>query len=252
MTEREHTDFGYQRIAADTKPGRVQQLFDSVAPNYDLMNDLMSLGLHRLWKREAIELSGVRPGHLVLDIASGTGDLSLLLGPLVGEQGRVIQLDPTVGMLQQGRDRALDAGLLQCADAVCARSEQLPFADAIFDCICCGFGLRNFTDKATALTEIRRCLKPGGRLLVLEFSRPTNPLISKLYDFYSFSILPILGQRVAGDADAYRYLAESIRMHPDQEMLLGLLRDCGLTDCDYHNLLNGIVAIHRGFALADG
>lgn len=238
------TDFGYRTVPEGEKSQRVAGVFDSVVARYDLMNDLMSAGLHRLWKRFAIEASGVRPGERVLDIAGGTGDLAQLYARRVGAQGEVVLTDVNSAMLRLGRDRLLDAGMVvpvaQC-DA-----ETLPFAAERFDCVSVAFGLRNMTHKETALAEMRRVLKPGGRLLVLEFSRVWAPL-KPLYDAYSFGLLPRLGKLVTNDADAYRYLAESIRMHPDQEALKTMMEQAGLDRVEYFNLAAGVVALHRGY-----
>jgi demethylmenaquinone methyltransferase/2-methoxy-6-polyprenyl-1,4-benzoquinol methylase len=238
------TDFGYQSVPEDEKSRRVAGVFDSVAPRYDLMNDLMSAGLHRLWKRFAVEASGVRPGERVLDIAGGTGDLARLFSRRVGPQGEVVLTDVNPGMLRLGRDRLLDAGIVlplaQC-DA-----EKLPFAAEHFDCVSVAFGLRNMTHKEAALAEMRRVLRPGGRLIVLEFSKVWAP-VRPLYDAYSFGLLPRLGKLVANDAASYRYLAESIRMHPDQEALKAMLEQAGLERVEYFNLAAGVVALHRGY-----
>jgi demethylmenaquinone methyltransferase/2-methoxy-6-polyprenyl-1,4-benzoquinol methylase len=243
MTEKT-TDFGYQSVPEKEKSKHVAGVFDSVAPRYDLMNDLMSAGLHRLWKRFAVEASGVRPGERVLDIAGGTGDLARLYFRRVGPQGEVVLTDINPGMLRHGRDRLLDEGivlpLVQC-DA-----EKLPFAASRFDCVAVAFGLRNMTRKEAALSEMRRVLKPGGRLVVLEFSRVWAP-VRPLYDAYSFGLLPRLGKLVANDAAAYRYLAESIRMHPDQEALKAMMEQAGLERVEYFNLAAGVVALHRGY-----
>jgi len=240
------TDFGYQQVPEDEKPRRVAGVFDSVAARYDLMNDLMSGGLHRLWKRFTIESSGVRPGERVLDIAGGTGDLARLFARRVGASGEVVLTDINAAMLRLGRDRLLDAGVIvpvaQC------NAEALPFASDRFDCVSVAFGLRNMTHKDAALAEMRRVLRPGGRLLVLEFSRVWEPL-KPLYDAYSFSVLPRIGERVAKDAAAYRYLAESIRMHPDQETLKQMMEQAGLERVEYFNLAAGVVALHRGYKL---
>lgn len=246
MGSEETTDFGYQQVPVTEKAGKVADVFDSVAARYDLMNDLMSGGVHRLWKRFTIELSGVRAGHRVLDIAGGTGDLALKFSKLVGHQGRVVLADINASMLAIGRDRLIDAGKLDNLDFVQADAQHLPFADDSFDCITIAFGLRNVTDKDQALRSMYRVLKPGGRLLVLEFSKPGNPLLSKIYDNYSFQVLPRLGKLITNDADSYRYLAESIRMHPDQETLKDMLGDAGFRQVSYHNLTGGIVALHRG------
>jgi demethylmenaquinone methyltransferase/2-methoxy-6-polyprenyl-1,4-benzoquinol methylase len=240
------TDFGYERVKTAEKAGRVREVFDSVAAQYDLMNDLMSGGLHRLWKRFTIELSAVRSGQTVLDIAGGTGDLAAKFSKLVGTDGQVILADINAAMLSVGRDRLIDKGALSNIDVVQADAQFLPFEDNSIDCITIAFGLRNVTDKAKALRSMHRVLKPGGRVLVLEFSKPTSPLLSKVYDAYSFSALPAMGKLITDDADSYRYLAESIRKHPDQESLLEMVEDAGFVDCRYHNMTGGIVAVHRG------
>ncbi len=242
------THFGFRKVPLKAKARLVQSVFDSVAGNYDLMNDLMSFGIHRLWKQLAVHLSCVRYGERVLDLAGGTGDLSLLLHARVGDKGKVILADINAAMLKRGRDRLIDKGLLDI-DYVQADAQSLPFADNSFDCVVMGFGLRNVTDKNKALASIYRVLKPGGRLLILEFSKPKGEWFSKLYDVYSFKILPLLGYLIAGDADSYRYLAESIRMHPDQEALKGMLARAGFARIEYFNLTQGIVAIHRGYKL---
>ena len=243
----ETTDFGYQQVPRDEKAQRVGEVFRSVAGRYDLMNDLMSLGLHRLWKRQALHRMAPRPGQHWLDLAAGTGDLSRALSRRVGERGRVVAADISAPMLELGRDRLTDAGVVGNVDFVLADAEQLPFADRRFDGVCIGFGLRNVTDKAAALADMARVIRPGGRLVVLEFSQVYVPALRPLYDAYSLHLLPRLGQAVADDADSYRYLAESIRMHPDQETLKGMLEDAGFEDCDYVNLSAGVVAIHTGF-----
>ena len=240
------TDFGYERVKTAEKAGRVREVFDSVAAQYDLMNDLMSGGLHRLWKRFTIELSAVRSGQTVLDIAGGTGDLAAKFSKIVGADGKVILADINAAMLSVGRDRLIDKGALSNIDVVQADAQFLPFEDNSIDCITIAFGLRNVTDKAKALRSMHRVLKPGGRVLVLEFSKPTSPLLSKVYDAYSFSALPAMGKLITDDADSYRYLAESIRKHPDQESLLEMVEDAGFIDCRYHNMTGGIVAVHRG------
>ena len=240
------TDFGYERVKMAEKAGRVREVFDSVAAQYDVMNDLMSGGLHRLWKRFTIELSAVRSGQTVLDIAGGTGDLAAKFSKLVGADGKVILADINAAMLSVGRDRLIDKGALSNIDVVQADAQFLPFDDNSIDCITIAFGLRNVTDKAKALRSMHRVLKPGGRVLVLEFSKPTSPLLLKVYDAYSFSALPAMGKLITDDADSYRYLAESIRKHPDQESLLEMVEDAGFVDCRYHNMTGGIVAVHRG------
>ena len=242
----ETTDFGYERVRKEEKAGRVREVFDSVASRYDLMNDLMSGGMHRLWKRFTIELSSVRPGQTVLDIAGGTGDLAAKFSQRVGPEGHVILADINAAMLSVGRDRLIDKGALNNISVSQADAQFLPYADNSIDCITIAFGLRNVTDKALALRSMHRVLKPGGRLLVLEFSKPTSPLLSQVYDAYSFSALPFMGKLITNDADSYRYLAESIRKHPDQETLLEMVEDAGFVDCKYHNMTGGIVAIHRG------
>ena len=241
------TDFGYERVPWGEKQRRVRGVFDSVARNYDLMNDLMSGGAHRLWKEFTLSLTHLRPGQRALDVAGGTGDLTTGLAKQVGKSGLVILSDINGAMLGEGRDRLIDDGIIGNVDYVLANAEKLPFADSSFDCVTIGFGLRNVTDKAAALAEMRRVLRPGGQVLVLEFSHPVVPLLKPLYDLYSFRVLPLLGKLVARDEDSYRYLAESIRMFPDQERLLGMLNDAGLEDCRYHNLSGGIVAVHRGY-----
>jgi len=245
--DKSETDFGYQRVPWSDKQQRVRGVFDSVASNYDLMNDLMSGGAHRLWKEFTLSLTGLHAGQRALDVAGGTGDLTTGLAKQVGKSGIVILSDINAAMLGEGRDRMLDAGLVGNVNCVLANAEKLPFADSQFDCVTIGFGLRNVTDKPAALADMRRVLKPGGQLLVLEFSHPVLPFLKPLYDLYSFRVLPLLGKLVAKDEDSYRYLAESIRMHPDQETLLGLMQGAGLEDCRYHNLSGGIVAVHRGY-----
>jgi demethylmenaquinone methyltransferase/2-methoxy-6-polyprenyl-1,4-benzoquinol methylase len=241
-----NTHFGFEQVPPGEKARKVAGVFASVAPKYDLMNDLMSLGLHRLWKAFAVELAGVRAGHRVLDIAGGSGDLARAFARRAGPAGEVWLTDINRAMLAVGRDRLLDEGVIlpvaQC-DA-----EHLPFPDGHFDCVTVAFGLRNMTHKDRALAEMRRCLRPGGRLLVLEFSKVWKAL-ERPYDWYSFKVLPWLGKRVAGDEAAYRYLAESIRMHPDQEALRELMERAGFQDVEYFNLAAGVVALHRGWKL---
>ena len=244
MTSEHNTHFGFKTVAEADKAKKVGEVFHSVASKYDLMNDVMSAGMHRGWKRFAVEISGVRSGDKVLDIAGGSGDLSKLFAKKVGTEGQVILTDINASMLAVGRDRMLDAGLqvpaLQC-DA-----EKLPFPDQYFDCVIVAFGLRNMTHKDLALAEMQRVLKIGGRLLVLEFSKVWQPL-SKIYDVYSFKLLPLMGKLLAHDAESYQYLAESIRMHPDQETLKQMMMDAGLSKVDYYNLSAGVVALHKGY-----
>jgi len=240
-------DFGYEQVAADEKAGRVRQVFDSVADNYDLMNDVMSGGMHRLWKRFTLSQAGLKPGQQALDVAGGTGDLAAGLARQVGPSGLVVLSDINWEMLSRGRDRLLDEGITGNVGFVQANAEKLPFADASFDCVTIGFGLRNVTDKPAALASMRRVLRPGGQLLVLEFSHPTAGL-KPFYALYSFRVLPFMGRLIARDSDSYRYLAESIRMFPDQPALAGMMREAGFEDCRWHNLTGGIVAVHRGYA----
>lgn len=240
------THFGYQQVPVEEKVKQVGKVFDSVAQSYDVMNDLMSLGIHRVWKRVAIEYLAPRRGHKILDLAGGTGDLSLLIRPRIGDSGQLIIGDINHSMLSVGRDRLIDKG---ATDVPVMRmdAQKLPFADASLDRIIIGFGLRNVTDKQAALNEMRRVLKPGGRALVLEFSKPVFDPLAKIYDLYSFNLLPKIGKWVAKDEDSYRYLAESIRMHPDQETLKGMMQDAGFDDARYTNMTGGIVAMHLGF-----
>jgi demethylmenaquinone methyltransferase/2-methoxy-6-polyprenyl-1,4-benzoquinol methylase len=240
-------DFGFEQVARADKARRVRGVFDSVADRYDLMNDLMSGGLHRLWKRFVLTLTGLKPGQRALDVAGGTGDLSVGLAHQVGDSGFLVLSDINAAMLARGRTRLTDAGVVGNVAYALADAEQLPFADSEFDCITIGFGLRNVTDKAAALASMYRLLRPGGQLLILEFSHPTAPGLKPLYDTYSFRVLPVLGRLVANDAESYRYLAESIRMHPDQEALLAMMRTAGFEGARYHNLTGGIVAVHRGY-----
>lgn len=243
----ETTHFGYQEVPVQEKANRVAEVFSSVANKYDLMNDLMSLGVHRLWKKFTIDLSQVRLGDKVLDIAGGTGDLTHEFAKRVGEQGQVCLVDINAAMLQVGRDRLLDAGIIGNINYFQADAESLPFPDNHFDCVSIAFGLRNVTRKENALREMQRVLKPGGQLLVLEFSKPILPVLKSIYDQYSFSILPKLGGFIAGDEASYQYLVESIRRHPDQENLKQMVLDAGFDNCEYHNLTGGIVALHRGW-----
>lgn len=243
-----YTDFGFERVPTGEKARRVGAVFTSVASRYDLMNDLMSLGVHRLWKRFTIELAGVRPGERVLDVAGGTGDLTRAFYTLVKDQGQVILTDINADMLREGRARLADHGVVGIP-LVQSNAQRLPFADSTFDCITMAFGLRNVTDKAAALRSMWRALKPGGRLLILEFSKPLNDKFAKIYDQYSFRILPLMGRLVAGDAGSYRYLAESIRMHPDQATLKAMMNHAGFGRVQVYNLSGGIVAVHRGYRL---
>ena len=247
MTHENTTHFGFKQVAADDKVKLVKGVFDSVASKYDIMNDLMSLGIHRIWKRLAVQLSNVRSGDQVLDLAGGTGDLTMLFEKRVGPKGRVVLADINSEMLRTGRDRLIDHGLTGNIRYAQVNAECLPFADNTFDCVCIGFGLRNVTDKDAALRSMYRVLKPGGRVIVLEFSHPTDKLTEKVYDFYSFKLLPKIGGLVAKDEDSYRYLAESIRRFPDQETLAEMMRSAGFDDCRYNNLSGGIVALHKGF-----
>jgi demethylmenaquinone methyltransferase / 2-methoxy-6-polyprenyl-1,4-benzoquinol methylase len=250
MPERKagYTHFGFEEVPVTEKVKRVGEVFSSVAARYDLMNDLMSLGVHRLWKRFVIDLAGVMPGERVLDVAGGTGDLSAAFARQAGDGGLAVLADINAQMLEQGRERLLDRGVAG-VPLVQANAECLPFAEASFDCVTIAFGLRNVTDKDAALRAMTRALKPGGRLLVLEFSKPVTPGLARLYDEYSFRVLPFLGKVVARDEPAYRYLAESIRMHPDQDTLKRMMEDAGLSRVQVYNLTGGIVAVHRGYRL---
>ncbi|MEW6989794.1 bifunctional demethylmenaquinone methyltransferase/2-methoxy-6-polyprenyl-1,4-benzoquinol methylase UbiE [Colwelliaceae bacterium 6441] len=241
------THFGYQTVDKNEKESKVASVFHSVAQQYDVMNDLMSFGIHRLWKRFTIDASGVRPGNKVLDLAGGTGDLTAKFSKLVGREGKVILADINSSMLNVGRDKLRDKGLVQNIEYVQANAQYLPFEDNTFDIITIAFGLRNVTDKNMALRSMYRVLKPGGRLLVLEFSKPEHEIINKIYDFYSFNILPKMGDLVAKDGDSYQYLAESIRMHPDQETLKGMMDEAGFEQTSYKNLTDGVVALHKGY-----
>jgi len=242
-------DFGFQRVSRADKAGRVRSVFASVAGKYDVMNDLMSFGVHRLWKQFTLSLTGLRPGGCALDVAGGTGDLCAGLLRQVGKSGRVVLSDVNPKMLEIGRDRLLDRGFAGNFECIIADAERLPFKDNAFDCVTIGFGLRNVTDKSAALNAMYRVLKPGGQLLVLEFSTPVAPGLKPIYDAYSFKVLPLLGRLVARDEASYRYLAESIRMHPNQETLLDMLEAAGFAQARYHNLTGGIVALHRGYKI---
>ena len=244
--QKDSTHFGFSQVKPEDKQEKVGEVFHSVASKYDVMNDLMSGGVHRLWKRFTIELSGVRRGHKVLDIAGGTGDLSFKFARLVGDEGQVVLADINDSMLKVGRDRLLDRGVAGNLHVAQADAQFLPFADNTFDCITIAFGLRNVTDKDKALRSMLRVLKPGGRLLVLEFSKPQSSLLEKVYDTYSFKVLPFMGKLVTNDADSYRYLAESIRMHPDQETLKSMMGEAGFVNTTFHNMTGGVVALHKG------
>ena len=243
------TDFGFTSIPEDKKKSRVRAVFDSVAEQYDIMNDVMSLGLHRLWKRFVVAQSGLKAGQKALDVAAGSGDLSLGLLRRVGPTGRVIVTDINTAMLRRGRDRLVNAGMTGNVEYAEADAENLPFKSEVFNCVTIGFGLRNLTDKSSALRSMRRVLKPGGRVLVLEFSKPNFGPLNRFYDMYSFQVLPKLGQLLANDAASYQYLAESIRKHPGQEQLKALMVEQGFERCCYYNLSGGIVSVHVGFRL---
>jgi demethylmenaquinone methyltransferase/2-methoxy-6-polyprenyl-1,4-benzoquinol methylase len=242
------THFGYQSVDADEKAGLVKDVFDSVASRYDIMNDLMSAGLHRLWKRHTISQAAARPGDVILDLAGGTGDLAREFTKKVGPGGHVILADINAAMLRQGRTRLVDAGVSGNLSIAQVDAQDLPFADGTFNCITMAFGLRNVTDKAAALCSMFRTLKPGGKAMILEFSEPAKA-IKPAYDLYSFKVLPMLGRMVAGDSDSYQYLAESIRVHPDQEALKSMMEEAGFERCRYQNLAGGIVALHIGYRI---
>ncbi len=246
MSDKDTTDFGYREVEKEEKAGLVAGVFHSVAARYDLMNDLMSGGIHRIWKRFTIEVSAARPGNTVLDIAGGTGDLAAQFADIVGAEGRVVLADINDSMLQVGRDKLLDTGRQGNIEFVQADAQYLPFPDDSFDVVSIAFGLRNVTDKELALRSMLRVLKPGGRLLVLEFSKPTSEALGRAYDAYSFNIIPRIGRLVANDSESYQYLAESIRMHPDQETLKEMMEDAGFANCEYHNMTGGVVALHKG------
>lgn len=245
---RDTTHFGFETVPTDEKSRRVRGVFDSVASRYDLMNDLMSGGLHRLWKKFTIEQANIRRGQSVLDLAGGTGDLAIAFARQVGSAGRVVLADINASMLREGRRRLVDSGAAGNVSIAQVDAEALPFADSSFDCVTIAFGLRNVTKKEAALASMLRVLKPGGKVLILEFSKP-SAAIKPAYDLYSFKVLPVLGELVAQDPSSYRYLAESIRMHPDQETLLGMMREAGFERCRYHNLTAGIVALHIGYRI---
>lgn len=247
MADDQTTDFGYSRVNAAEKAGKVADVFHSVASRYDVMNDLMSGGVHRLWKRFTIEVAAVRPGQHMLDLATGTGDLAAKFARCVGDQGFVIASDINASMLGEGRRRLEDKGIAGNVTYVQASAEALPFESNAFDGVSIGFGLRNVTDKDRALREMLRVLRPGGQALILEFSHPTIPFLKPIYDAYSFKILPLLGKAVTGDEQSYRYLVESIRMHPDQATLADMMKTAGFVQVDWYNLTGGVVALHRGF-----
>lgn len=247
MDKDQITHFGFENIKAGDKARKVAGVFHSVAAKYDIMNDLMSAGVHRLWKRATVEMSAVRPGHKVLDLAGGTGDLAAKFSHLVGDAGQVVLADINGSMLSLGRDKLLNAGIAKNVAFAQSDAQYLPFKDNTFDCVSIAFGLRNVTDKDLALAAILRVLKPGGRLLILEFSTPTSSTLETLYDKYSFHVLPFMGKLVANDADSYRYLAESIRKHPDQARLKGMMETAGFAQCTYTNMTGGVVALHKGF-----
>ena len=249
MTTENTTHFGFEQVATGDKVRKVRGVFDSVAGNYDIMNDLMSFGIHRIWKRVAIQLANVREGDQILDLAGGTGDLTILFNKRVGKKGNIVLADINSEMLRTGRDRLIDNGLVGNINYAQVNAECLPFEDNTFDCVCIAFGLRNVTDKDAALRSMLRVLKPGGRVIILEFSHPTDKLTEKVYDFYSFKILPKIGAFVAKDEDSYRYLAESIRMHPKQDELKQMMEAAGLERCEYFNMNQGVVAIHRGYKI---
>ncbi|HTM63902.1 MAG TPA: bifunctional demethylmenaquinone methyltransferase/2-methoxy-6-polyprenyl-1,4-benzoquinol methylase UbiE [Gammaproteobacteria bacterium] len=246
-SDQQTTHFGFRNVKHDEKAGLVAEVFRSVAPKYDLMNDLMSFGMHRLWKKFTIQQAAIKPGHRILDVASGTGDLAMAFARLTGPTGMVIMTDINEAMLNTGRDRLLDAGICGNIECVQADAENLPFADNDFDRVTIAFGLRNVTNKLAALKSMYRVLKPGGKLLVLEFSKATTPLLSKIYDLYSFNVIPKIGGIVANDTDSYQYLVESIRMHPDQETMKNMMQEAGFDDVEYFNLCGGIVALHQGY-----
>ena len=247
MEDNKTTHFGFEQVPVEEKATKVADVFRSVAGKYDLMNDLMSVGIHRLWKRYAVNLSGVRAGQSVLDVAGGTGDLTLKFSKIVGEKGKVVLLDINESMLKIGRDKLIDAACSNEVFYTLGDAQNLPFPDNTFDCITIAFGLRNVTDKEMALRSMYRILKSGGRLLILEFSEPSSAFLKKTYDFYSFKLLPKIGKFVANDSQSYQYLAESIRMHPDQETLKAMMNEAGFEQTTYQNLTGGIVALHRGF-----
>lgn len=246
MSDNEKTHFGYQEVPVNEKAKHVADVFHSVAAQYDVMNDIMSGGVHRLWKRLTIEYAAVRSGQNILDIAGGTGDLTAKFSHIVGTSGHVVLADINASMLNVGRDKLIDRGVVNNVSYVQTDAQSLPFPDNHFHCITIAFGLRNVTDKDAALASMYRVLKPGGRLLILEFSKPQHSLLEKFYDTYSFRVIPFMGKLIANDSDSYRYLAESIRMHPDQDTLKGMMETAGFETVKYHNMTGGIVALHKG------
>ena len=247
MTESSTTHFGYEQVPVADKVHRVDRVFSSVAADYDVMNDIMSMGIHRLWKRHAVHLCAIRPDYQVLDIAGGTGDIATLVSAKLGNEGNVVLCDINAEMLHHGRDRLIDKGMLKGIHYVQGNAEQLPFLQNSFDCITVAFGLRNVTDKGKALCSMYDKLKYGSQLLILEFSTIILPFLDRLYEQYSFKLIPLFGKFVANDKASYQYLVESVRMHPDQETFSNMMREAGFTDIQYHNLSGGIVAIHRGY-----
>ena len=249
MTIENTTHFGFEQVETKDKVRKVRGVFDSVASNYDVMNDLMSFGIHRVWKKVAIQLANVRKGDQILDLAGGTGDLAILFEKRVGKEGSIVLADINSEMLRKGRDRLIDKGLVGNIRYAQVNAECLPFEDNSFDCVSIAFGLRNVTNKDAALRSMLRVLKPGGRVIVLEFSHPVDKITEKVYDFYSFKLLPKIGAVVAKDEASYRYLAESIRMHPKQDELKQMMENAGLERCEYFNMNQGIVAVHRGYKI---
>ena len=249
MTIENTTHFGFEQVETKDKVRKVRGVFDSVASNYDVMNDLMSFGIHRVWKKVAIQLANVRKGDQILDLAGGTGDLAILFEKRVGKEGSIVLADINSEMLRKGRDRLIDKGLVGNIRYTQVNAECLPFEDNSFDCVSIAFGLRNVTDKNAALRSMLRVLKPGGRVIILEFSHPVDKITEKVYDFYSFKLLPKIGAVVAKDEASYRYLAESIRMHPKQDELKKMMEEAGLERCEYFNMNQGIVAVHRGYKI---
>ncbi len=249
MTEDEKTHFGFRQVQSSDKANMVADVFHSVAGKYDLMNDAMSFGLHRIWKQFTLDHTGLRVGHKALDLAGGTGDITKKMARRVGPEGQVVLADINESMIKVGRDRLTELAVVGNVDYVQADAEALPFPDDYFNCITIGFGLRNVTNKDRAIRSMFRVLKPGGRLLVLEFSKPTVPGLNTIYDQYSFKLLPVMGKILANDSESYQYLAESIRMHPDQETLKGMIEEAGFERVSYHNLTGGIVALHKAFKL---